>query len=594
MNQPVTITEENRTISRPAEQHTFQSHDNSELFYRYWPAIQPTDSQRAIVMFHRGHEHGGRMSHLVDELQLPDTAFFAWDARGLGQSSGARGHAESFATLVQDIDCFIRHITGVHGFKTDQIIVLGQSVGAVMLTTWVHDYAPEIRGMVLAAPAFDIKLYVPFARQMIAMRQKVGGIFTVNSYVKASQLSHDPDRIRSYNADPLITRPIASNLLLDLYAAGERSVKDAHAINTPTLTLVSGSDWVVRKQPQYEFAARLGSSNKRLIELPGFFHDTLGELNREQALTEIRQFTSELFDTPRHQPDLRQSDQQGQGYQHYKSLATAETGLKRTYWQLLQKMVGLGARLSEGYRLGKETGFDSGSTLDYVYRNQPQGKNWLGRQIDQVYLNSIGWRGIRQRKLHLEQLINQAIDQLQANQQPVRIVDIAAGHGRYILDAIAPRKDDIDSILLRDFSDINVTAGSQALIQRGMDRFGTFQQGDAFDQASVAAVQPEPTLAIVSGLYELFSDNSLLQSSLAGLADAVKPGGYLIYTNQPWHPQQELIARVLSSHQSNQPWVMRCRSQGEMDQLVADAGFEKCTQLIDQWGIFSVSIAQRR
>ena len=147
---------------------------------------------------------------------------------------------------------------------------------------------------------------------------------------------------------------------------------------------------------------------------------------------------------------------------------------------------------------------------------------------------------------------------------------------------------------LRDFSDINVTAGSQALAERGFDRFGTFQQGDAFDQASVAAVQPEPTLAIVSGLYELFSDNSLLQSSLAGLADAVKPGGYLIYTNQPWHPQQELIARVLSSHQSNQPWVMRCRSQGEMDQLVAEAGFEKCTQLIDQWGIFSVSIAQRR
>lgn len=39
---------------------------------------------------------------------------------------------------------------------------------------------------------------------------------------------------------------------------------------------------------------------------------------------------------------------------------------------------------------------------------------------------------------------------------------------------------------------------------------------------------------------------------------------------------------------------MRCRSQGEMDALVDEAGFEKLDQLIDNWGIFSVSVARRR
>ena len=33
-----------------------------------------------------------------------------------------------------------------------------------MASAWVHDYAPRIRCMVLAAPAFVVKLYVPFAR----------------------------------------------------------------------------------------------------------------------------------------------------------------------------------------------------------------------------------------------------------------------------------------------------------------------------------------------------------------------------------------------------------------------------------------------
>lgn len=39
-----------------------------------------------------------------------------------------------------------------------------------------------------------------------------------------------------------------------------------------------------------------------------------------------------------------------------------------------------------------ETGFDSGSTLDYVYRNRPSGITPIGRLIDWSYLNAIGWR----------------------------------------------------------------------------------------------------------------------------------------------------------------------------------------------------------
>ena len=42
-----------------------------------------------------------------------------------------------------------------------------------------------------------------------------------------------------------------------------------------------------------------------------------------------------------------------------------------------------------------ETGFDSGSTLDYVYQNQAHGRTALGRLVDRSYLDAVGWRGIR-------------------------------------------------------------------------------------------------------------------------------------------------------------------------------------------------------
>jgi len=77
-----------------------------------------------------------------------------------------------------------------------------------------------------------------------------------------------------------------------------------------------------------------------------------------------------------------------------------------------------------------------------------------------------------------------------------------------------------------------------------------------------------------SGLYELFPSNEPVLTSLRGLADAIEPGGYLIYTNQPWHPQLEFIAQVLTNREGER-WIMRRRTTAEMDELVRVAGFER-------------------
>ena len=49
----------------------------------------------------------------------------------------------------------------------------------------------------------------------------------------------------------------------------------------------------------------------------------------------------------------------------------------------------------------------------------------------------------------------------------------------------------------------------------------TYAEGDAFSFESLAALQPRPNVAIVSGLYELFPGNAPLLESLRGLAAAV-------------------------------------------------------------------------
>ena len=172
-------------------------------------------------------------------------------------------------------------------------------------------------------------------------------------------------------------------------------------------------------------------------------------------------------------------------------------------------------------------------------------------------------------------------------------MDIAGGAGRYLLDLLEdPETGDDLHVLCRDWSQSALDTGRGAAIGRGLSARIDHMRGDAFDEDSLANVSPRPSVAVVSGLYELFPDNERVRRSLRGLFRALPSGGRLIYTGQPWHPQFEMIARTLTNR-DGEFWVMRRRPQGEMDALVAAAGFAKECQWIDDFGIFTVTVATR-
>ena len=262
------------------------------------------------------------------------------------------------------------------------------------------------------------------------------------------------------------------------------------------------------------------------------------------------------------------------------TFAIARTGLK------------IAKGLSRGIKIGSDHGFDSGLSLDYVYENNPRAVGPIGRLIDKSYLNSIGWRGIRQRKANLERALRDLIRKVHGEGRPVRILDIAAGPGRYVIETIRALPDIPITATLCDYKQENVDAARALADESNLNGAVVTQRGDAFDPESLERIQPRATIGIVSGLYELFPPNQSVLDSLRGLANAIEPGGYLIYTNQPWHPQLEFIAHVLRNREG-QPWIMRRRTTAEIDELVRIAGFEKNEMEIDEWGMFTVSVARR-
>ncbi len=574
-----------------ATEHYANTWDGQKLFYRVWRPVTP--GNKALLLFHRGHEHSGRFQELVEQLDLKDSWIFAWDARGHGRSSGERGYAENFSCLVKDIDAFVDSISREYGIPVENFVVMAHSVGSVSVTAWVHDYAPPIRAMVLACPAFRIRLYIPCALPLLRLWKEMRGKTFVQSYVKARMLTHDPVQAEQYKTDPLITRAIAVNILINLHDTSTRLLADARAIRVPTLVLAAGADWVVKLSAQRRFFERLSSPVKEMQVYPGLYHDLFHETDRNVPIAKAREFIRTAFEHPPVQPWIN-----GGG-----EAAASEAGLdpvsgpamhlavRRLVFPWLQLMMKSVGRLSQGIRIGWRSGFDSGESLDYVYENMPRGITPVGKMLDRLYLNSIGWEAIRRRKANLQRVLQATIEEAWFAGKPVRVLDIASGPARYVLETLRRLPHIPVSALLRDNDSKNVEAGRRLARQMGVSSV-TYAQGDAFDWKSLATITPPPTIAIVSGLYELFPDNELIATSLRGISEALVPAGYLIYTNQPWHPQLDLIARVLTNREGR-PWVMRCRPQAEMDALVREAGFEKVLTRIDEFGIFSVSVARK-
>jgi len=564
-------------------QSTFKTFDNSELFYRTWEHDAPSNG-RVLLLLHRGHEHSGRLESIASKKEFAGYKIYSYDNRGHGESKVEAAY--EFMDLVRDLDAFVNFVCEEEGKSKEELFIVANSVAGVAASTWVHDYAPNIAGMALIAPAFKIKLYFPFAKEFLKLGVHFKPKMNIKSYVKSKFLTHDKLEQERYNNDKLITPNIPARQLTTLLDTAERVVADSALISTPTLVLSATKDYVVESAVQGDFYANLSSVKKRFVKLEGFFHGVLYETEHQKAIEEISTFMEESFSleqgdaTSKHM-DVTQKECDKIAFGTlplYKETSYA-------FQRFSMKYLGF---LSKGMSIGNKYGFDSGVTLDHVYANQAEGKFGIGELIDRNYLDAIGWRGIRQRKVNMMQSVQKKIDTLQKEGKEVVILDIAGGPARYLVEVA--KENPTVKVYVRDYQIQNVEEGRALAKEQGAENI-SYEVCDAFDEASYEDVGFEPNIVIVSGVFELFSDNSLIAKAMQGISKLIVKEGYLLYTGQPFHPQLEMIANVLGNHQQGK-WIMRRRSTYELDHLFAEHGFEKEGMLLDDWGIFTVSSAQ--
>ncbi|PIM87875.1 methyltransferase [Fusobacterium animalis] len=561
----------------------FDTFDKNKIFYRKWNFEK---DKKTLIIIHRGHEHSERLNILTQDEKFLKYNIFAYDLRGHGYTK-IKSSPNSM-DYVRDLDSFVKHIKSEYQIKEEDIFIIANSIGGVILSAYVHDFAPNIAGMALLAPAFEIKLYIPFAKQLVTLLTKIKKDAKVMSYVKAKVLTHDGEEQNKYNSDKLINKEINAKLLIDLDDMGKRLVEDSMAIELPTIIFSAEKDYVVKNSAQKKFFLNLSSKKRKFIELENFYHGIIFEKERQKVYKMLDDFIQDVF---KNQNTTLNVSPREFSRKEYERIALKEYPLTEKIFYSIQKFsMRTFGFLSKGISLGLKYGFDSGISLDYIYKNHANGKLLIGKFIDRFYLNQIGWRGVRERKKNLLSLIEEKINSL--DEKNVKILDVAGGTGNYLFD-IKEKYPKI-KILINEFKKSNIEVGEEVIKKNNWENI-SFINYDCFDKETYKKINYTPNIVIISGVFELFENNKMLENTISGIAEILDKNGAVIYTGQPWHPQLKQIALVLNSHKGNgKSWLMRRRSEKELDSLFENYNLKKEKMLIDNDGIFTVSLAELR
>lgn len=566
----------------------FNTFDGLSLFYRYREPIKP--SKNALIFLHRGHEHSARIMPFAETLSQDEYWCLSFDLRGHGHSQGTRAWAPNFESWVKDLNSFMGHIHKTFGINTRDTILVANSIGSVMAVFWILNYGSNLKACILGAPAFSIKLYIPLALPMLRIVSKFSTQQFVSSYVRSSLLTRDKKQAQAYDDDPLITKKIGVNLLVTLFDAYKNCFIRLKDFEVPVLLFTADNDYIVHNKSHTKFYKRISSSFKKHIVLQGFRHAIFHEKEQHKIIEPSRQFIDTIFNNDNKQLPAVIPHARSHTVKEFQQLINQGSTFKQLYYSVYRYLFKKIGSLSHGVSIGLQHGFDSGVSLDYIYKNNKLGKNLFGRTIDGIYLNSVGWKGIRTRKKNLKSTLI-AISKLlnERDIEPI-IFDIASGPGRYLFE-IQKELTFSTHLYLNDVDKLSINHAKQ--IAKEYKAYNTtFNNNNAFEPISVDSFDKAPNVIIISGLFELYENNQLVHRVISNMYDLVTDGGYIIYTGQPWHPQLEFIGRILNNRNGKR-WIMRRRIQSEMDQLIESTGFGKLSTESDNLGIFTVSCAQK-
>ena len=266
----------------------FTAGDGENIAVQFWPTPQDVAGRGIVVLVHGLGDHAGRYEHLARRLTGWGFAVLGYDQCGHGKSAGARGRLPNTMRLIEDLNDILQSARRRLA-PGQKLVVLGHSLGALVTCVLVLLRDVRADALVLSSPAFS-PLQSAWQKLLLRTAARFAPDLTVPNGIAAEALSHDPEVVDTYKADPLVHDRISGRLANFIAQSGPRVLLRAPRWRLPTLLLYGGSDCLVDPAASRAFAQAAPPGLVTAHCLDDMYHEVFNEADAEPVFEILRQW----------------------------------------------------------------------------------------------------------------------------------------------------------------------------------------------------------------------------------------------------------------------------------------------------------------
>jgi alpha-beta hydrolase superfamily lysophospholipase len=258
--------------------YSISASDGIKLFIRDY-SLQ--NSNKVILIIHGLGEHSGRYLKLIQDFNDKNISVFTIDIRGHGKSEGKRGHSPFYQQLMNDIQCFIEHVT--KKIPDQKYFLYGHSFGGNLVINYSFQENKKINGIIATSPL--IKPSIAPSRIVLFMGKlfkKIVPSLILSNGININGISRNMQVINDYINDPLIHNKVSVQLGLDIISSGIYALENSQYITVPMIVFHGKNDGLT----SYSASQKLVQNSGPNIKFIGF-DDAYHEIHNEPEKVEL-------------------------------------------------------------------------------------------------------------------------------------------------------------------------------------------------------------------------------------------------------------------------------------------------------------------
>ena len=269
--------------------------DGTALRLHLWPTNGRPHGQ--VLVVHGLGEHGGRYAHVAAALNAQRWQVHAYDHRGHGLSSGARGVVPHADALCDDLAQVIDQVRE----PGRPFVLLGHSMGGLVAARFVAEalaphpaaWSRTVDALVLSSPALDPGMNA-MQKLLLATLGRLAPDLALGNGLKPEWVSRDPAVVQAYVADPLVHDRITPRLVRFIVDGGRLVRERAAQWRVPTLLMWAGADRCVAPAGSAAFGAATPKAVVQQRCFDGLAHEIFNEPEQVQVLSHLLSWLSGL------------------------------------------------------------------------------------------------------------------------------------------------------------------------------------------------------------------------------------------------------------------------------------------------------------